>query len=353
MDTGQNGAIHEGSDDASVVLALRDIRMGYDPGRMALELPVLDICCGRVYAVVGANGAGKTTLFKLLTLLVRPQQGRLMWHGQELQAATARALQALRQQVVLVSQQPLLFRTSVFHNVAYGLKMRRVARTEIAPRVAAALKQVDMAAYAQRSARQLSGGEAQRVALARALVLEPEVFLFDEPTANLDTHSRQIIETLISNLRRQHRHTVLFTTHDMAQAYRLSDEVIALEQGQRVAHTLENVLRGALVRRETGPCFRTGNVEIVLPEDCQQASCIAIAPEDIVLSPKPFTSSARNSFAGRVVEVSALGSQLHIVVDIGERLHVRITKQSYATLGLNVGSPTHVTFKASAVQVYA
>ena len=353
MDTWQKAASREGCDETSVVLALRDIRVMYDPGRMALELPALDICRSRVYAVVGANGAGKTTLFKLLTLLVWPHHGRLVWHGQDLHTATARAQQALRQQVVLVSQQPLLFRTSVFHNVAYGLKMRRMARTEIVPRVAAALKQVDMAAYAQRPARQLSGGEAQRVALARALVLEPEVFLFDEPTANLDTHSRQIIEALIHNLRRQHRHTVLFTTHDMAQAYRLSDEVIALEQGQRVAHTLENVLRGTLVQGEGGPCFSTGKVEVVLPEHCQRASCIAIAPEDIVLSPKPFTSSARNSFAGRVVEVSALGSQLHVVVDIGERLHVRITRQSYETLGLNVGLPIHVTFKASAVQVYA
>ncbi len=353
MDTRWNGTAQEGGGDAAVILALRDIRVAYDPSRTVLELPALDICRGRVYAVVGANGAGKTTLFKLLTLLVRPQHGRLVWHGQDLRTATARAQQALRQQIVLVSQQPLLFRTSVFHNVAYGLKVRRVARTEITPRVAAALKQVDMAAYTQRQARQLSGGEAQRVALARALVLEPEVFLFDEPTANLDTHSRQIIETLIHNLRRQHRHTVLFTTHDMAQAYRLSDEVIALEQGQRVSHTLENVLRGTLVRRESSPCFRTGNIEVVLPEHCQQAWCIAIAPEDIVLSPKPFTSSARNSFAGRVVEVSTLGSRLHVVVDIGERLHVRITRQSYETLGLNVGLPIHVTFKASAVQVYA
>lgn len=339
--------------ESPVVLALRDIRVAYKSGHMALELAALDIHAGRVYAIVGANGAGKTTLFKVLTRLVQPQQGRLLWHGQELRSAAPFSPQALRQQVVLVSQQPLLFRTSVFHNVAYGLKVRGHTRQDIARRVMAALQRVQMADYARRPARQLSGGESQRIALARALVLEPEVLLLDEPTANLDTQSRHIVETLIRELQQQRERTVLFTTHDISQAYRLSDDVIALQQGRCVAHPLENVLRGALVKRDQETYFTTGRIVVVLPDQHQTASCIAIAPEDMLLSSLPLASSARNSFAGHVVQVSALGTQLDVVVDIGELVHVRITRHSYEALELSIGGPIYVTFKASAVQVYA
>ncbi|MEE9146610.1 MAG: ATP-binding cassette domain-containing protein [Candidatus Tectomicrobia bacterium] len=340
------------SSESPVVLALRDIRVAYTPHHTTLELTSLDIRSGRVYAVVGANGAGKTTLFKVLTLLIQPQHGRVLWHGQDLMRTASVTPQTLRQQVVLVSQQPLLFRTSVFHNVAYGLKVRGVSRSDITRRVEAVLHQVQMADYAQRPAWHLSGGEIQRVALARALVLQPEVLLLDEPTANLDSHSRAMVEELIHELRQQRQHTLLFTTHDMSQAYRLSDEVIALQQGRGMAQPLENILRGTLVQDHGETCFTTGRLVVVLPGHYQEVSCIAIAPEDILLSPLPLASSARNRFAGQIVEMSTRGTQLNVVVDIGERLHVRITHQSYETLGLKVGEPIHVTFKASAVRVY-
>ncbi len=110
-----------------VVLALRDIEVAYSPGHTALALAALDIHAGRVYAVIGPNGAGKTTLFRVLTLITRPQSGCILWHGQDMMQ-TAAAAKVLRQHVVWVSQQPLLFRTSVFHNVAYGLRIRGVPR---------------------------------------------------------------------------------------------------------------------------------------------------------------------------------------------------------------------------------
>ncbi len=210
-----------------------------------------------------------------------------------------------------------------------------------------------MADFAKRPARNLSGGQTQRVALARALVLEPDVLLLDEPTANLDVQSSYIIETLVEALQQERQRTVLFTTHDMAQAYRLSDEVITLDQGRSVAQPLENMLRGALMKNEDATCFVTGGLTVMVPDHIQTASCIAIPPEDIVLSSLPLDSSARNGFAGQVMQVSALGPQLDVLVDIGERLHVRITRHSFDTLGLTIGGVVYVTFKASAVHVYA
>ena len=339
--------------DAAPILALRDTHVVYKSGQRALELAALDIHAGKVYAVVGPNGAGKSTLFKVLTRLVEPQQGSLRWHGQEVLQSAIIPPKVLRQHVVLVHQHPLLFRTSVFHNVAYGLKLRGLSRRDIARRVEAALYRVQMAEFAKRPARQLSGGETQRVALAQALVLEPEVLLLDEPTANLDIQSAYIVETFIQEFRQQRERTILFTTHDMAQAYRLSDDIIALEQGHLATRGLENILRGHLVKRDNMTYFDTGRLAVVLPDHYRTASCIAIAPDDIVLSSLPLASSARNNFAGQVVQVSALGPQLEVLVDIGESLQARITRHSYDLLGLTIGGTVYVTFKASAVRVYA
>ncbi len=333
------------------ILALRDIQVTYPSGQVALNLAALDIGAGQIYAVVGANGAGKSTLFKILSLLVQPQQGRVLWKGQEILNASAFSPTWLRQHVVGVSQSPVLFRASVFQNVAYGLKVRHVHKRDIARRVMAALDRVHMADAASRPARSLSGGETQRVALARALVLEPEVLLLDEPTANLDAQSCAIVEQLLPALRGDH--TVLFTTHDLAQAYRLSDEVIALEAGQLAARPIENLMRGKLVKDGQITLFATAHLRVVVPDHYVTASCIAVAPEDIVLSALPLTSSARNSFAGSIIQIRTLGTQLDVLVDIGEHLHARITQHSFDTLGLTIGGTVYATFKASAVRVYA
>ncbi len=331
------------------ILALRDVQVGYESDRLALDVAVLDVHAGCVYAVVGANGAGKSTLFKVMTLLVAPQRGRVWWKGQDV-LHTLSSTQ-LRQQVVWVSQSSLLFRTSVFQNVAYGLKRRRVPRQELTQRVEAALDRVHMAHAASRPARQLSGGETQRVALARALVLDPEVLLLDEPTANLDTQSRTIVEDVLQSLRGER--TVLFTTHDLAQAYRLSDEIIALEAGRQAERPAENMLRGTLVKDEQTTFVATKSLRVVVPSHHLTASCIAIAPEDLVLSAEPLTSSAHNCFVGSIVQVRATGTQLDVTVDVGEHLHARMTQHAFDTLGLTIGGSVYVTFQASAVQVYA
>ncbi len=243
---------------APALLALRHIRVAYTPGQTALEIPALEIHAGQSYAVVGPNGAGKSTLFKVLTLLVHPQQGQVVWRGQDILHTPAWSPKRLRQHVVLVHQHPVMLRTSVFRNVAYGLHIRRIPRPEIIRRVAAALSWVCMERHATRPARSLSGGEAQRVALARALVVEPAVLLLDEPTANLDAQSCAIIEALIQDLKAKHGRTVLFTTHDMAQASRLSDGVIALAQGRIVTSSLTPVEPNALAPHDAAPCRTTG-----------------------------------------------------------------------------------------------
>jgi tungstate transport system ATP-binding protein len=198
-----------------------------------LDVPHLEFYAGRLYAITGPNGAGKTTLLHLLALLEVPSAGQIFFNGKEVPAKSREAL-AVRRRVTLLMQTPVLLRTSVFSNVAYGLRLRRIPRRDLEARVETVLRQVQLWSLRQEPARQLSGGEAQRVALARALVLEPQVLLLDEPTANVDAENVAIIETLIREFCTRPETAVALTTHDRSQAERLADEVLRLEEGRLV-----------------------------------------------------------------------------------------------------------------------
>ncbi len=238
------------------VLVARDLHFRY--GRHeALRGVDLAVRRGEILAVVGPNGAGKTTLFRLLTLYLRPQRGSVEYFfgGRPTPAREA------RRRIAAVLQEPSLFSTDVFGNVAYGLLLRapfgerlrtRLSRglrrlglhlppSPIEKRVEVALETVGLAGFTSRRASSLSRGEAQRVALARALVLEPEVLFLDEPTASLDPESAVIVERIIRWFREDGR-TVLLTTHDPGQARRLADRIVRLAEG-RIVET-EEITKG-------------------------------------------------------------------------------------------------------------
>jgi tungstate transport system ATP-binding protein len=136
--------------------------------------------------------------------------------------------------MTLVFQKTILFRTTVFENIAYGLKVRGFKKQEIKKRVDTLLEQVGLKELAGRHAATLSGGEAQRVALARAVAFEPALLLLDEPTANLDPANVELMERLILDLKRNTSITVIMVTHNVFQARRVTDEVIFLYDGRIV-----------------------------------------------------------------------------------------------------------------------
>lgn len=198
--------------------------------RVALRLDELEIFSRRLYTLTGPNGSGKSTLLNLLALLLRPERGRV-WCGEDEVTWQGRQVQAMRRKVTLMHQAPYLFSGTVAGNVAFGLKARHAAAGQMQAAIERALGTVGLAGFAERSVRQLSGGEARRVALARALVLEPLVLLLDEPLANLDEESTGIIEHLITGLPAQGT-TVVMSTHDMDQAERMATDIIRLNDGR-------------------------------------------------------------------------------------------------------------------------
>ena len=200
-------------------------------GRIILDIDTLSLPHGELTAIAGPNGAGKSTLLSLLAFLTHPDRGVIHFRGTPVRP---RDFLRLRRQVTLVDQAPYLFPGSVLDNVAYGLKVRGISRHQRAVQVAEALSLVDLGGYANRAVKGLSGGEAQRVAIARALVFKPRVILLDEPTASIDAARMGMVEDLVINLCTTKRISIIFSTHNLAQAQRLTDRVIHLADGKCV-----------------------------------------------------------------------------------------------------------------------
>jgi tungstate transport system ATP-binding protein len=174
--------------------------------------------------VLGPNGAGKSVTLRLAHGLLVPSAGRVTWGGRGPQAA-------LRRSQAMVFQKPIHLRRSAAANLRYALAVRGVPRRERDPRVRRALAQAGLSHLAGRAARSLSAGEQQRLALARAWALEPEVLFLDEPTASLDPSATRAVEEL-TLLIHESGCKIVMTTHDLAQARRLADEVLFLHGGR-------------------------------------------------------------------------------------------------------------------------
>jgi tungstate transport system ATP-binding protein len=200
--------------------------------RTVLRLPSLQIEPGEIFAVVGPSGAGKSTLLRLLAMLETPTQGQVTLHINGRSVSSATATIADRRQLVMVFQRPVLLSRSVRANVAFGLRIR--GRRKSKAQVERTLARVSLSNLIDADAHTLSGGEMQRVAVARALVLEPQVLLLDEPTANLDPYNVRLIEDLIREQHRDYGTTIILVTHNVFQAQRLATRVALMLDGELV-----------------------------------------------------------------------------------------------------------------------
>jgi tungstate transport system ATP-binding protein len=199
--------------------------------------PVLRDCSftfapGLTYALQGPNGSGKSTLLRLLALLETPDAGSVDYL--ENGAALSKDLE-LRRRFTLVLPRPGIFNTTVFNNVAYGLKMRGVKSGEIETGVNAILETVGLTHKRNQRALDLSSGETKRLGLARAMVLNPEILFLDEPTANIDPLNTEIIEEIILKMKAGGSTTILLITHEPAQAERLGDRLLFMKDGGLVS----------------------------------------------------------------------------------------------------------------------
>jgi tungstate transport system ATP-binding protein len=214
-----------------ILLELHNIKKKYD--KEVLNIDELLIKQGQIHGIIGPSGAGKSTLLRIINLLTPPDSGYVIYKGKKV-PANGQGRLVVQRSMALVFQRNLLFKESVYHNIAYGLKARGFKHGEIHKRVTRLLEQIGLIDLSARRADTLSGGEAQRVAIARAIAFEPELLLLDEPTANLDPANVEMIEKIIAGLRSSHSISVIMVTHNIFQAQRVADQVIFINQGKIV-----------------------------------------------------------------------------------------------------------------------
>lgn len=181
---------------------------------------------GEIITLVGPSGSGKTTLLRCINRLIEPDQGIILFNNQNIKNLSPTKL---RRQVTLVPQENIMFPGTVYDNIAYGLRIQGKTDNNL---IHKSLQDAGLpTTFLRKNASRLSGGEKKRVSLARALVLQPQVLLLDEPTAGVDPKNVQTVEKHIINFSKQRQLTVLWVTHDITQAQRVSDRIANLKQG--------------------------------------------------------------------------------------------------------------------------
>jgi tungstate transport system ATP-binding protein len=324
--------------------------------RTVLDIPYLEIEKERIYALLGANGAGKTTLLNIFGLLEAPSAGKVLYRSRPVNFSES-ALQSLRKEVVLVDQHPILFTTTVYKNLEFGLIIRKIDKKERARIVDESLDLVGMREFSHAPAQHLSGGETQRVAIARALALAPRVFLCDEPTSSVDVENQNIIITVLKRINETKKISVLFTTHDRSQAARLAHHTIVLNQGRLVPTLYENIFRGVLQTDSAGlpQCAIQDKLHLAImvnqiPENRSTVS-VFIDPERITPVEPSEDPSITNELQGRVVQLIAENGKVRIVVDAGVWLALLISKKRYQKFGFMVGETIGLSIPPEAIHL--
>jgi sn-glycerol 3-phosphate transport system ATP-binding protein len=210
-------------------LVLDDLRKSFGATHILHGID-LSLASGEMLVIVGASGCGKSTLLRLVAGLETPSGGRILLDGRDV----ARLDPAERDIAMVFQNYALYPHMTVFDNMAYGLKIRGLARDDIRRRVDEAAAMLGLEPLLARKPRQLSGGQRQRVAMGRAIVREPKLFLFDEPLSNLDAKLRVQMRAEIKRLQRRMGVTSLYVTHDQVEAMTLGDRLLVLHQGRPV-----------------------------------------------------------------------------------------------------------------------
>jgi len=351
----------------TVVAELINVSKSYGD-KTVLENVNLVVQEGEILALLGPNGSGKTTILKILAFIESPTSGEVKFQGE---AVNFKKVEQARWRSTLVFQRTVLFGTSVYNNIAYGLKVRKTRKNVINEEVSKVLRLVRLEGFEKRPARKLSGGEQQRVAIARALVLKTPLLLLDEPTANLDPKNAGILEEVIATVNREMKTTIVIATHNMFQARSLPHRIALINEGRitevgtpaeifvKLSKSLtsfaavENTFKGsAQVTSEGTTLVNIGSgVQVEVAGQALGEVSVFVNPQDIILSKSVVESSARNVFNGRITEISDLGSLVKLKVDVGKTFTVQITKRSFNEMKLNLDAEVYVAFKASSVQV--
>ena len=323
---------------------------------------------GEYFIVLGPTGAGKTVLLESIAGLYPVKSGQIWLRGKEVTS-----LEPEKRNISIVYQDHALFpHLSAGENILFGLKIHRRPKQELTQTLDWISDLLGIAHLLDRSPDTLSGGERQKVALARALSTKPEVLLLDEPLSALDPETREGVQKELRQLHNQLRVTTIHVTHDFEEAIAMGDHIAVLGEGcikqvgtpeqifrqpnsEFIARfaMARNIFAGEVIDRGDGTIvFRTKEIELVVATDLQGRWHASIRPEDILISPEPLHSSARNSFCGVITYIADRGSTLYLTVNLPPDFVCLVTRRSFEEMGLAEGQKVYITFKASAIHIF-
>jgi len=335
----------------------------------ALSPTDLQVQDGEFLTLLGPSGSGKTTLLQIIAGLVEPSAGRLLIDGKD---ATRKP--AGERGIGMVFQSYALFpHMSVWDNIAYPLRMRKMKKPEMDQAVKGALEMVQMGEYAHRLPRELSGGQQQRIALARCFVYRPSVILLDEPLGALDKKLREHMQSEIRSLHKDLGATFIYVTHDQEEALNLSDRICLMNQSKieqlgtpqdlydrpQTAFSAQfigysNLLKGNLSGSAHAQVLSNGSFSVPIAAS-QAGASLATASDQRTLVVRPEDARLANSdqayLRGRVSEVVFAGSDFRVQIDIGEAqpFALRCGRREAPAVGDHVGinwNPEHTAVVA-------
>jgi putative spermidine/putrescine transport system ATP-binding protein len=325
-------------------LSIQNLHKSYGDTRIFSDINC-EIGQGEFVTLLGPSGCGKSTLLRCIAGLTEVDGGRINLSGEDLVP-----LPPQKRGIGMVFQSYALFpNMSVAQNVAFGLRMQKVAKAESEQRVREALEMVELGDFATRYPHQLSGGQCQRVALARSLVTRPRLLLLDEPLSALDARIRKHLREQIRAIQQELNLTTIFVTHDQEEALTMSDRIFLMNAGQIVQSGDAETLYTAPV--DAFAAGFIGNYNLLEADAAsrllgqQMGSRVAIRPEAIAF--------ADNGIAARIISHSLLGNVIRYRVEAqGSQLLVDVLNRSAADLHGN-GQAVSLQIDASAIREVA
>lgn len=354
---------------------LEHIRKVFENGHVAVNDASFEVAAGELMVLVGPSGCGKSTLLRLIAGLESISSGMLYIDDKAVNDWPPKD-----RDIAMVFQSYALYpHMTVAENLAFGLKLRGMPKSEIERRVLHAAGTLEIVELLERRPRQLSGGQRQRVALGRALVREPKVFLLDEPLSNLDAQLRLTMRTEIARLHRRLGATMIYVTHDQIEAMTLGERIVVLKGGsiQQIDSPMRlyekpanlfvagflgspamNIFRGRL---ETcgAPYLRIGTITLPLGAADVDATTLAayadreliigVRPEDVLPKAAGSTPPAGTTFSAQIEAIESVGNEIFTYTRLGDDvLVVRCPPRSLP----EPGQPLELTFAAGKMHFF-
>ena len=312
-------------------LRIVNLKKSYEAVQVVRDLS-LAVDKGEFVSLLGPSGCGKTTTLRIIAGFTAPSAGQIVLGGARIDQVPSH-----KRGATMVFQNYALFpHMTVAENVAFGLKMQKVVSAEIRTRVGEALEMVHLGQLGSRFPRELSGGQQQRVALARAIVLRPKLLLLDEPLSNLDAKLRKELRAEFLNIHRLSGTTTIFVTHDLEEAFSISDRVAVMNHGdveqyadpvtiftrpatpfvaEFVGHS--NILSGKVESDEPYPVIRPNGLVIRVPSEFRSGEHVRLAIPAHLIEVTAEPGPADNCVPVEVENVSYLGATVHYQLSAG------------------------------------